>query len=837
MAATGYIEGNSQRLATNNEYNITIHYFDGGSSASIQVPITPNSVRRFFLMKEDYIKLEFSLEEPVNIGIGSYFTDAKFGKFYITSEQMPRYNQKTGGYDYSLTFDKDYMRWKNFINCLVSNSKRMETSWTLTDKLAVHAQQIADNVNIIFPPQVAQSMDINTGTTTYTSTGYAVKIDAGLSTAGEIKFLQYDGTDIISALNRIADAYQCEWWVDGESVTVGSTTYANCIHFGKCELDNARFMLALNDNVESIDATRDQQMFANRIFAYGGTQNIPESYDRQLIFKADTTTRSGGYITSVKDSQRPLTLDMIKGDGSVTPTIFSFGNTVQAGTNTQRTYTQTTETRSLSGEQAFNASLNASLTIQNDDWAGTDIPQVSVIATLFYGLNTVRMHVDLDTNQLNIDGKTWSADISLSQLINLGSSSVSVHAEIVWSVNFEAGSFHLNDTVDCGVSGSFTATADASTATKAVVVRYNNTDYSGTFSGSTGVITFGTTKPPSAFANKNYTVTPLNELKVPLSYYTPDYDTGVLRMAGEKRLHLPLDEYPNRYIDTANTQSGNIIAPSLSLNEDSQIVEAAVVFNEVYPRLTLRIKQGSLSSTAKRQKVEHSDGSVSWEDWTQYSFKAEYDNNGTWEDFPFKLEYMLDGAKLQAVFLAPESAQESGFLLAGMTFDVGFTSGYGGSVYTIIRNEEYGVLLPNKVLKPTEHDTFVLTGWNPRALDDLGIVATAEQELADKAEDYLDAIKEGQFTFNVRLMSDVLYTWAYGGRGAGSNGLHTYGLLALGARVTINHDALPGGSKDSRVIGYEYKLDFPNDTPLYIIGETDAYSRLKQIEKELTKLM
>lgn len=832
MAATGYIDGIYQRTSA----VVTIHYYSGGSPASIEVPITPTSKRRFFLMKEDYILLEFSLEEPVNIGIGSYFTDTIFGKFFVTTEQMPRYNQATGGYDYSLRFDKDYMRWQNFLHCLVSNSKRMETSWTLTDRLAVHAQQIADNVNIIFPPTVNQSMNPDTGTTSYNSTGYAIKIDAGLSTASEIKFLSYDGTDIISALNRIAEAYQCEWWVDSESVTIGSTTYRNCLHFGKCELDNARFQLSLNDNVEGIDATRDQQMFANRIFAYGGTQNIPETYDRQLLFKADTTTRASGRITSVKDSQRPLTLDMIKGQGSVTPTIFSFGSTVQAGTTTQRTYTQTTETRTLSGEQEFNASLNASLTLQNDDWAGTDIPQVSVVATLVHGTTFVRMHVDLDTNQLNIDGKTWSADISLSQIIDLGSTGKSVYAQIVWSVNFEAGSFHLNDAVDCGVSGSFTATADASTATKAVVVRYNNTDYAGTFSGEDGKITFGTNKPTTAFANSNYTVSPLNELKVPLSYYTPDYDTGTLRMAGEKRLHLPLSEYPNRYIDTANTQSNNGIIPSLSLNEDSQVIEAAVVFNEVYPRLTLRIKQGSLSATAKKQKVEHSDGSVSWEDWTQYSFKAEYDNNGTWEEFPFKLEYMLDGAKLQAVFLAPDSVQNNGFLLAGMTFDVGFTSGYGGSIYTIIRNEEYGVLLPNKVLKPTELDTFVLTGWNPRALDELGIVAAAEQELASKAENYLDAIKEGQFTFNVRLMSDILYTWDYGGRGAASNGLHTFGLLALGARVTINHDALPGGSKDSRVIGYEYKLDIPNDTPTYIIGETDAYSRLKQIEKQLTKL-
>ncbi len=121
MAATGYIENIQQRTSA----VVTIHYYSGGSTASIEVPITPRSVRRFSLMQDDYIQLEFSLEEPVNIGIGSYFTDSIFGQFFITSEQMPRYNQTTGGYDYSLRFDKDYMRWKNFLHCLVSNSKRM----------------------------------------------------------------------------------------------------------------------------------------------------------------------------------------------------------------------------------------------------------------------------------------------------------------------------------------------------------------------------------------------------------------------------------------------------------------------------------------------------------------------------------------------------------------------------------------------------------------------------------------------------------------------------------------------------------------------------------------
>ena len=42
------------------------------------------------------------------------------------------------------------------------------------------------------------------------------------------------------------------------------------------------------------------------------------------------------------------------------------------------------------------------------------------------------------------------------------------------------------------------------------------------------------------------------------------------------------------------------------------------------------------------------------------------------------------------------------------------------------------------------------------------------------------------------------------------------------------------GTKDSRVIGVELKMDCPEDGAKYTIGETEAFSRLAKIEKELS---
>ena len=194
----------------------------------------------------------------------------------------------------------------------------------------------------------------------------------------------------------------------------------------------------------------------------------------------------------------------------------------------------------------------------------------------------------------------------------------------------------------------------------------------------------------------------------------------------------------------------------------------------------------------------------------------------------------MDGQKLQAVFTAPTSAQSDGFKLAGMTFEVGFNN--YSQVYTLVRNEDFGASIPNEYLYPSVGDTFFLVGWNPKSISELTIVADAETELLNEATAYLNAIQQGQFTFTCRMMSDIFWRYDYGGRDASGSTPKTYGLLALGARVTISNDALPGGSKTSRIIGYEYKLDIPYDTPTYVVGETEAFSRIKQIEKQLTKL-
>lgn len=792
------------------------------------VPITPRSIRRFMLMQEDYVQLEFSLATAEHIAIGDFVDEPLFGmRFYLTEEVMPKYNSNTGGYDYSLKFEADYMLWKNWQHCMIANNQRMESEWGLTDRLHTHAQQIADEVNILIAP-IAEG-----------AYPYCVQVEA--DNANEIHYLAYNGKNILEALNMIADEWSCEWWVvHNESHTIDGIVYENTIHFGKME-NEASYEFRLGENVETMDIARDQQTFATRLYAYGGTQNIPEDYDRHLIF---TATNVEGYY--FKDANRELSLDMIEAPASITTEEFTFNDAVVGEVSShKRTVSMNSVTKVLSGNQTFSGELVCDIMLASDSWAASSLPSVSLTATLHYTNNEFLIFSGLVLPQSGISqegvfgGKVWRKGIVFNRELQVRSNA-QVYFSFVWEISYPDDS-HLSDEVIATISGTLTAEESAQAATKEVKIGYNGEQYDATFHGDTKMLQFDS-KPAGFAVGSQYTVSTLDLLKVDLSYYTVDYDAGLLSKIGARRLHLPLSSCPNRYVEK----------PTF-FNE--QTVETVVVFPEEYPKLELKVTK--VDEVSKNEKVEHSDGSVSWDKWTQYLLTLSKEDD---TPFNFKPNYMLDGNKLEAHFTAAEEITNEGFQLGGMTFDVNFNE----REFIVIRNENYGAMLPNDLVKPRVGDTLFLTGWNPRAMDELGLVSDAEERLETKSRALLGAILDGQFTFTCRMMSGWLFdleaipfrTYVLGGEHKPfhvvenepfmvSNGYTSYRLPNAGDKVRVWHDALNVAEtvngeelryKDSRVIGYELKLDKPYDTPTYIVGETAAYSRLRQLEKEITKL-
>ena len=61
----------------------------------------------------------------------------------------------------------------------------------------------------------------------------------------------------------------------------------------------------------------------------------------------------------------------------------------------------------------------------------------------------------------------------------------------------------------------------------------------------------------------------------------------------------------------------------------------------------------------------------------------------------------------------------------------------------------------------------------------------------------------------------------------------TYGI---GQRVNVFNPAYFENGRISRILGFEFNLDIPYDSPVYTIGESTAYSRLGEIESKLDNI-
>ena len=393
------------------------------------VLITERSVRRFMLMQDDYIQLEFSLVDAVHFAIGDFIDDI-FGRFVITDEQMPKVSNTTGGYDYTLRFDKDYKAGKQWLHCLIVNGQRMETCWSLTDRLSVHAQMIADNYNISANPTRTTIQDPIEGNR-YVSTGYAISI-GNEARFSEVKFLSYEGVNLIEAMQMIADAWECEWWVTDEETIVGDTTYKHTIHFGKCEDAGDAYDFRLGENVESMEVSRDQQTYANRIFGYGGTQNVPETYDRKLIFTVTTNDVNG-----FRDNNHPLDNDMVAGESSAVVVPITMNETASQSGNT---YTQGSSHITIMSNHTLTGHLRVAMRIESDDWEpGYSLPTATARLILHVGNTTQTLDESgelgriKDESAMDSSAWIWNYAVAINKAIT-AQGLTEVYLEVVWTL-------------------------------------------------------------------------------------------------------------------------------------------------------------------------------------------------------------------------------------------------------------------------------------------------------------------------------------------------------------------------------------------------------------------
>ena len=214
----------------------------------LSVSIGSSSLHRFELMKEDYISIVFSLETPVQLEIGDN-VDYEGSLYYITDKVYPTFNTSNGGYDYTLRLESHYYRWKNHI-LFYDRQGNKEASWSLTRSPEAHLSIVVSNLRAIG--------------FTFKGKEYQAIVDSTVDPVA--KLVQYNNTNIIDALTKIAEAWECEWWVDGDKIYLGHLEHGEPVN------------LEIGKEISSMSRSQSQDIFATRLYAFGSTRNIPSDY-------------------------------------------------------------------------------------------------------------------------------------------------------------------------------------------------------------------------------------------------------------------------------------------------------------------------------------------------------------------------------------------------------------------------------------------------------------------------------------------------------------------------------------------------------------------------------
>lgn len=272
--------------------------------------------------------------------------------------------------------------------------------------------------------------------------------------------------------------------------------------------------------------------------------------------------------------------------------------------------------------------------------------------------------------------------------------------------------------------------------------------------------------------------------------YRPIEEQTVVNGVVQKRLMLPSG---TPYID---------VYPDMSTEE---AIEDVVVFDDIFPK-----RVGTLSD------VKTVDRALTGEDGEQTgTFKAyQYKDTG----LNFKKEYIIEGQELSITF---QSGKLNG-LKFGAIFEPEGTA-TGSQIWEIRANEDYGRLLPDETICPANGDKYVLTGFNIQMVSDQ-YVPESEQELKEKAQKYAEQRKKDDGTYNTTLDSD----WVYEDK--------LTRFFEFGQKIRLVNKAYFENGRESRILGWEFNLDIPWDSPVYTIGESMPYSRLNDMEEKLESL-
>lgn len=233
---------------------------DKNAAIRASVEITDQCVYSKKLMEEEYVLLSFESDTLIKFAKGDYI-QTDFGVFRIVTLSRP-HQSANGGYTYEQKFHADWERWRNHIT-FYDRQRGSEKSWKMTQTPEYFLDIICRNIQ-------------NAG-----YGRYSFEIDSRLT---EMKLVEFDSTNIIDALTKVAEAWETEWWISDR-----------IIHLSKCEYGTP---VSLSENGELGIIDREDGSDTNyftRAYVFGSTRNLPKNYrkndDGTVVIEGVVETR------------------------------------------------------------------------------------------------------------------------------------------------------------------------------------------------------------------------------------------------------------------------------------------------------------------------------------------------------------------------------------------------------------------------------------------------------------------------------------------------------------------------------------------------------------------
>ena len=222
-------------------------YTQSGILRAIVCP-DDNSTQQKTVMGENVVNVAFTVSRPVDFDVNDYI-DFCGERYTLLSRPHPE-QESTIEYKYTLNFYGIENELSKAI-CFLQDGESLDSDFSLTDSPAAHLQLVVNNINRI------------KGTGNW---------KVGSVIDSDYKAVTYDGIDCLTALNRIAETFETEWWI------VGTTIYlSKCEHGGLLELGYAPIHAEAGGLLSFSKREEENRNFFTRLYAKGSTRNIDRS--------------------------------------------------------------------------------------------------------------------------------------------------------------------------------------------------------------------------------------------------------------------------------------------------------------------------------------------------------------------------------------------------------------------------------------------------------------------------------------------------------------------------------------------------------------------------------